>query len=402
MKISKKLVVSSLATLMATSMVGAITGTVAWYQYNTRATVSIIGMNAAETGLLEISATSNSAGFKRDLTSQDILTAAGRTDFSLTPVTFAGGNVTAAALPKVESVVKAYKNPDKSSKTVVEDGSDYSTRGSYATNWDEATSVDDYIQFSIYLRARTVDNVSGGFTQTAEDVYLTDFVFEKLGTPDITDAMRIHLAIDADGNGTDDSFLLLSKTARTDLPLKGMLDQDDDAIADRIGGYEWAEHRDDHIIYGDKANNYTETSTAISAQIATRDAGNNYAITAADSGKKLFTTPTSGAAKITFTIWVEGWDTFQTKTVTSYSFTSASPAVGTDPVTSLFELNNAIAGNYIPAKGDAEGKAVDGVAYYTRTADSTVKVPDWSGENTDGAKFKFGFTFDVGRGAFAD
>lgn len=235
MKISKKLVVSSLATLMATSMVGAITGTVAWYQYNTRATVSIIGMNAAETGLLEISATSNSAGFKRDLTSQDILTAAGRTDFSLTPVTFAGGNVTAAALPKVESVVKAYKNPDKSSKTVVEDGSDYSTRGSYATNWDEATSVDDYIQFSIYLRARTVDNVSGGFTQTAEDVYLTDFVFEKLGTPDITDAMRIHLAIDADGNGTDDSFLLLSKTARTDLPLKGMLDQDDDAIADRIG-----------------------------------------------------------------------------------------------------------------------------------------------------------------------
>ena len=410
MNFSKKLIVSSLASVMAVSLVGAITGTVAWYQYNTRVTTSLIGMNVAETGILEISATSNSTGFKRDLTTADLLTASGRTDFNLTPVTFAGGNVTAAALPTVESALKAYKNPDKSSKVVVEDGSDYATRGSYASNWDEADKTNDYIQYALYVRAREVDKVSGGFTQTAEDVYLTDYVLEALGSPtkDITEAMRIHLAIDADGNGEDDTWFLLSKSAVSGIALHGMLDQDNDGIADRIGGYEWAAHRDDHIDYA-KGNDYTETATTLADQKATRDSSNNYAIASADAAKKLFTTPTTGATRITVTIWVEGWDkNLGDATVTSYSFAATDPAptVGTTEVTSLFENYklgaSTVANNYVQSKGDAGGKAVAGVTYYTRTANAATKVPSWNGFETDEATFKFGLTFDIGRDTFKD
>ena len=72
MKISKKIIISSLSTALGVSMVGAISGTVAWYQYNTAVRTSLIGMNVAETGVLEISATSATTGFRRDLVTSDL------------------------------------------------------------------------------------------------------------------------------------------------------------------------------------------------------------------------------------------------------------------------------------------------------------------------------------------
>lgn len=403
-KVSKKLIVSSLASVMAVSLVGAVTGTVAWYQYNTRVTASLIGMNVAETGILEIS--KDGTNFTRDLTSADLVFAGSRTDTKLHPMTWAtGANQTATSALSGT----AYKNPDVVNKAVASNGSDYATRGSYATAWDVATAKNDYIQFDLYIRAREVDNVSGGFTQTAEDVYITDFVLADVGSGKIAEGLRIHMAVDPNGvaSSGDEVNYLFSKTAKDGLALSGNLDQDNDGIADRVGGYEWAIHREDVITYGEGA--YTQTTTALSAQKATRDSANNYAITAADASKKLFTTPTTGATKITFTIWMEGWDTaVGTKTVTKYSYAATDPAptVGTTVVTDLFEqykLNGTpIEGNYIQSKGGAEGKAEAGVTYYTRTADNTVKVADWSGENTDGASFQFGLTFDIGRGTFAD
>ena len=53
--ISKKLIISALSTGMGVSLVGAITGTVAWYQYSTRSTVSFVGTSLASSKNLLIS-----------------------------------------------------------------------------------------------------------------------------------------------------------------------------------------------------------------------------------------------------------------------------------------------------------------------------------------------------------
>ena len=54
MKFNKKLVVATLSTALGLGIVGSITGTVAWYQYSTRATTSIIGSSGGKTGVLQI------------------------------------------------------------------------------------------------------------------------------------------------------------------------------------------------------------------------------------------------------------------------------------------------------------------------------------------------------------
>ena len=405
MKTNKKLIVSSLASVMAISMVGSIAGTVAWYQYSTRATVSMIGMNVAETGILEIS--KNGSDWQRDLTSSDLALQGSRAagDFSLTPCTFAGANQTATGAIDTSS---AYKNPDVSNKVVKSDGSDYATRGSYATAWDAATAKDDFIQYNVYLRARTVDNATGGFTQTAENVYITDYVLANVGSGAILEGLRVHLAIDADGDETAESYLLLSNTAKDGLKLYGYLDQDDDGIADRVGGYEWATHRDDHITYGE--GTYTQTTAAIAGWKASRDAGNNYAIAAGDSAKKILTTPTTGAAIITVTIWLEGWDlNLGSKNVDKFTFESFATEAGVTDVTGKYYQrksgNSNIDANYalVDTAHSADGKAVAGYSYFTRTAANPKEtVADWSGLNTDGAQFQFGLTFDVGRDSFKD
>lgn len=394
MKFSKKLIVSSLASVMAVSLVGAITGTVAWYQYNTRVTTSLIGFNAAETGILEIS-TDNSV-WKRDLTTADLVFADSRTNTELHPMTFAGANQTATG---ALNTANAYKNPDVVNKVVASDGSDYASRGHYAEAWDVATAQKDYIQFDLYVRAREVSE--SGFTQTAEDVYMTDFVLANVGSSAIVEGLRIHMAIDPNGvaDSGDEVNFLFSKTAKDGLQLYGNLDQDNDGIADRVGGYEWATHRDDHIVYGE--GTYTQTTQALSAKKAARD-GSTYAIAAADAAKKLFTTPTTGATHIVVTMWIEGWDlAVGSKNVTTYSFDSGTVLAEDTDVTGKFVQyklgDTPVDNNYAPASGTADGTT----KYYTRSSD-TVAVADWSGSNTDGAAFQFGITFDIGRGTFAD
>ena len=54
MKLNKKIIVPAFALLAGASLAGSVTGTIAWYQYSTRANVSYIGSSAGVIGNLQI------------------------------------------------------------------------------------------------------------------------------------------------------------------------------------------------------------------------------------------------------------------------------------------------------------------------------------------------------------
>ena len=54
MKLNKKMTIPAFALLAAASLVGSISGTIAWYQYSTRANVSYIGASAGTYGNLQV------------------------------------------------------------------------------------------------------------------------------------------------------------------------------------------------------------------------------------------------------------------------------------------------------------------------------------------------------------
>jgi len=372
MKFSKKLIVSSLASVMAVSLVGAVTGTVAWYQYNTRVTTSLIGMNVAETGVLDISATSATAGFTRDLVTRDLTN-----DTSLTPITF---GVTQDADDAMPNPLTAYKNPNASLNR------DGVNPGSYSQVYQSATAA-DYIQYTVYLRGRTVNDVTGGLQLTAEKVYLSEFVLQNVGSGAIIDGLRIHLAcFDDSSSATADRNYLISNTARSTMPLSGVLDCDADGISDRVGGYEWDEHRDDVVTYG----TVDQVQTTIAPATLVNAADANGVITD-NAGKLIVTTPTTAdhASKIVVTIWMEGWDTFQTQNI--QTVTAVTPAADTDVSSGYYTDRLATSA----ATGTADGSTV----YYQKAA---AVAPMWSGEHTDGAQFKLGMTFAVSSDAFTD
>ena len=106
MKINKKLVVSSLSTVMAVSLVAGITGTIAWYQFNTRVSTTLIGTNVGRNGVLQIKNHSDGDdGWRKDLVTADLV----GHEIRLTPVTF-GALEESGALPGT-----AYKKPSADS-----------------------------------------------------------------------------------------------------------------------------------------------------------------------------------------------------------------------------------------------------------------------------------------------
>ncbi len=302
---------------MGLSIVGAISGTVAWYQYSTRATTSFVANSVGDSGLLKIS-TAADGTYMRDLPS----TATGSTnDNKLSPVTFGklGEN---KALPGT-----AYTSPEVG-------------QASYS-NWQTATKGKEYIQYDVYLKAVEFDD-NGAETLVAKDVYLSDItIADATANKAVSDALRVHIAVDGGSN------YLVSNTAVTNLELYGKLDLDGDGAADKVGGYNFNDGSDTTVIYG--VDGDKQTTTGINDVKASRDSNGDFPST--EASKKLFTTSTSAATKVTITVWLEGWA----------------------------QLN--------PYSG--EGK------------DTDVKAI-WDTTKTDGATVNIGLTFDVGRNAFVE
>ena len=201
MKINnKKVIISTLALAMGAALAGSISGSVAWYQYSTRATASLSGVAAGTSRNLQISATVANDSWGWDLQNSDLVLGDATQTGDLQPV---GGVIGAHNVPDTTKFtgfgVRQYALPDAEAK--------------------------DYLNFDIYLRSVKEDN-----SLEAVDIYLETFnvTFAAGANAKLDSALRIAIIKDeqADGN------LVLSKTAHETVTA-GKLDLNNDDLADR-------------------------------------------------------------------------------------------------------------------------------------------------------------------------
>ena len=197
MKINKKVIVSTLALAMGASLAGSIAGSVAWYQYSTRATASLYGTSAGSSRNLQISLDGSSWGWNLD--NDAILTASAAksasADGSLKPVAAIIDDVPTGF---VSHTVRQYPN-------------------------GQAAAGTEVLKFDIYLRSL---KEGGAEVLEAVKVYLETFDIGFSGAgADLDEALRISIS-----DGTH--HYLLSKTAGT-TTTHGELDLNGDNVNDR-------------------------------------------------------------------------------------------------------------------------------------------------------------------------
>ena len=332
MKINKKVLIPLFATAMGLSVVGGISGAVAWYQYNSRVSASFAGASVADTGVLQIGHLEkvfDQNGDPVDADSdghQDEEMVWGRDFYDqvntnhLIPVTFGelvdddtdANNVLHNCLPDV-----AYAYPEAGA-------------GEGYTNWVAAEKGKDYVQFDIYFRSYQANaSEEEGFELVARDVFLSDYICESVtGGKVAQDAIRIHLAVE----GQDGRLLSLNEykddaqNNKEALNLYGNLDLDKNSEADTyhqtlfnqdLGN----DHNGDPIQDGDLIwyGNYGEIqeTNALDDVKTERADINNRTESMPRQGEtgyenKILTTSTSDAVKVTVTIWLEGWELLKT------------------------------------------------------------------------------------------
>lgn len=191
MKINnKKIIVSTLALAMGAALAGSISGSVAWYQYSTRATASMEGVAAGTSRNLQITTTAAAAaskthadwGWDVNLGKQD-----------LQPVS-----------PTVtDNVPSAFKR--------------HSVR-QYPAGKDAETT--DYLKADLYFQSIDEDKLREEVT-----VYLETFRVNYTGSQQLDDALRIAIS-----DGTNK--FLVAKTAG-DTITQGHLDLNKDGTDDR-------------------------------------------------------------------------------------------------------------------------------------------------------------------------
>ena len=336
-----KITVASLASLMSLAMVGGIAGTVAWYQFNTRVTTTIIGTNVSNTGVLQIS--KDGAEWTRDLITEDLI--GQRTNGALiTPVTFGQLNED-GSLP-----AHAYKAPDASENAYI---ANVNELGSYAHVYQQADKEHDYIQYDVYLRTMAANN--GGLEQVSLPVFLSDILLDNVGG-EIAKGLRVHLAIAEDGANAN-KFVFLSKEGVNHLALSSVLDLDADGNADIKGGYEHNNDRDKVVVYGNDGE--YQDAKSIADIKANRLNGEIDPWNVDNIDKIICHTQEANPVKVTVTLWFEGWDDVVDNMEIDSSeiiFRKAN-YVYADSVEGLFVLDN---GDYVAA----QGKAVEDTDYY--------------------------------------
>lgn len=212
MKITaKKVTVSGFSLLAVMALAGSLSGTVAWFQFSTRATVAYTGAAAHATENLQISI--DGQHWNGDLTTKDIrdyLQSTGRVDTALRPVT-------TGVQGKDDALKTLYKNPSREHVRMGE--------------WGEANKDVDYVTLPLQLRALDVDGRSVE-TFLDKDIYLSDLTIQEKpveGNFPIIDAVRVHL------NAGENNYLFSLKGES--VTTHGYLDLNGDGELDLSSGY---------------------------------------------------------------------------------------------------------------------------------------------------------------------
>ena len=247
-----KIIVSALALAIGASLAGSVSGTIAWYQYSTRANVSFIGQSGGFSGNLQMKfAEDPDSAWRTRITWQEMndnLTDNGYAE-KIVPMTF-GATDKDDGLP-----ANGYIQPTVGVSSM--------------TNWVKANKK-NFAQFTLQLRYNERDGVEEGEPATdaknvSKEVYLTKVLIQEdannaTGKGDLSNAVRVHIN-SSDGNQTKNR--LISNLGK-EMATKGKLDIDGDTKNDQIypDGDEFGFEHDDNdlidVIYGDDGNDATE------------------------------------------------------------------------------------------------------------------------------------------------
>ena len=223
---TQKIIVGALAAVGVASLVGSISGTIAWYQYSTRASAAYTGASAkctenleirlfrAESGLGENRIPGFDSGWKNNLRIADIqeyLNSYDRTDgdYDLRPVT-------TGAMELGEARSEFYSQP-------------LPGKGSYA-EWILAKKSFDFIELPLQFRVKDQNGNPLVNSFLEQNLYLADLTMKATNDntqEDITEALRV--SFDIEGTDDDMTFSKHGITADT----YGHLDIDGDGVLDQ-------------------------------------------------------------------------------------------------------------------------------------------------------------------------
>lgn len=318
MKINKnKFLILTLSSAALFSLVGTVTGTVAWYQYSTRATAGIIGSSKAVTKNLQIS--TDGTNWVSDLKSTDIYEAA---------VAKTGNSKAGEEIQPLTS-----GNIEKDGKlAALYDAPTYQNFGDYSKWKNELTSgYSKFLTFDLYFRyTQKIDDEE---EYTAKDVKLIDLTIlganEELDDgkdEDLAKAIRVHFS-NVDTEDEDNSIYALASKEGVTTQTSGSLDLNGDGKDDTSDRYEWeTEGTAGTYGYGEQECYTKADLLGTSATGGKIDGGVTLTTTKVGTKKN---SDTGASNKVTVTIWVEGWQPVNSKATWSEdTFKNSTFSVG--------------------------------------------------------------------------
>ena len=341
MKTNKaKMIVATLGIVAGAATVGSISGTVAWFQYNTRVTAAYVGTSASVSRNLQIRIQDSNfasgayngeadANWKTNLEVADItgyLTAKAGLDTAakqkgngqhFSPVTF-GKAARDAALPNTGAFVNGPKSNPMAGQF------EY-------TSWFDA-AANEYI--TIPLQVRLLNAAEAGMA--SKNIYLTDLTLQKDSTEaaanDLSSALRVHF---------DSTTKQLWSKDGVSAVTSAKLDLDSDPGNDKVRDtrYNWSGTELVDGVYGDYKVEDEKHVVDDTAVVASYNAGaKNTANSpmANDSTAALTTTNaialgatnSSGMLDINVTIWLEGWSLLGGSAIWSKNYANSKFNVG--------------------------------------------------------------------------
>ena len=293
-----KLLVPALTLLAGITLAGSISGTIAWYQYSTRANGAYLGMSGGTIGNLQLRL--NGGEWLTRLTKNDIASylAASTEQYGSAVKPITSGN-----MDKDDAIpANFYRNP-------------IAGAGEYA-KWEKADET-NYV--SLPLELRFVENNGSGANNLAKDVYLSDLYIAAddanvaAGKKDLSDAIRFHIASD---DGVNQINRLISKKGET-IATEGKLDLDGDDEIDQAYTLDKYGFKDgsvlEDVVYGEGEQKAYAAKVDGGILAGTND--DNLGLKDLElngASKSIGKTLASNSEylQVVITIWVEGWQEF--------------------------------------------------------------------------------------------